>query len=368
MTETAGTMPPTFMFNFSTQREDILGALNEANDLTVSFGSGRNDLVDAQLTINSIVTGGGGHKRDLITKGLLSSLAFTNQSNILITDEMSGVEALKLIAEKHFNVGDERMPTFNIEKSEDSQRWIQPNISDRKFMNEIWMHSYLSESFIGCGITSDGRFICKDMKLQGAEYDWRFTNTPQDEKDIQYDTDYSLDIQTGLVNSWVGYGQEKIIHDLENSVSELYAEDVKPSLALIETIARREGVGRRHHSLGMVTGNTHENYWRAYLKNLAHLAMFSAVQLTVSFHDLFVPIKVLDLVMFKDEDVASGIQASEAVSGLYYVSKVTRTIQHKQLVTVVELVRESVNQVRGEKLSEGVSPSVIESSGTSETQ
>jgi hypothetical protein len=360
MIEQAGNLLPVYMFNFATQREDILGYLNEANDLKVSFGKSKNELVDAQLVTTSIGGSGGGHNRQLITKGVISSLKYTNDSNISITEEMSGVEAMKLVASNHFNVGDDAKSTFNLEASEDSQRWIQPNISDRMFINNIWLHSYLSESFLACGISSDGRFIVKDMTKQGSEYDWRFTQNPQNENDIKYDSDYDIDIQSGLVNSWVGYGQEKLIYDLENGTEELYAEDVQPVLALTKAIARRAEMERRHHSMGLVTGNTHEFYWRAYLKNLAHLAMFSAVKLTVTFHNQFVPIKILDLCMFRDEDVKSGVQASETLSGLYFVSKVVRTIMNKQMVTVVELVRESVNQVKGEKLAEGISTDATE--------
>ena len=111
---------------------------------------------------------------------------------------------------------------------------------------------------------------------------------------------------------------------------------------------RHIDVERRFGSNTVLNQNMHENYWRAANKNLSHLVQFGDTKITLSFSNFFAPIRVLDLVMFKDDMVGSGRgQTADAHSGLYIVSRVARNYQNRQFTTVVELTRESMNQIQG---------------------
>lgn len=344
--EEAGNLLPIFKLDFFTYNEEVIRLLNETNALEVSFGKDANEMYDVSLYVTRLESEKQGKgKRLIATTGLAGSLEYLNNPKVLITEEMSGIEAMTLVANQHFDVD------VDPEVSDDLQCWIQPNMSDRRFINQIWMHSYLVNGFIGVGISADGTFIVRDLKSKaGEEFDWKFTPTPSGSSDIVYDPDPKIIINGGFINHWLGYGRENLELALEDGTSELISEEARPILALTEEIARKANMERKFHSSVVRTTNVHENYWRAAQKNLTNLAILGNVKIVLSYTGVFQRTRVLDLAMFKDEDISDASQKASAEyhSGLYYISKVSRTFSAKQLCTVVEMVRESLNRITGE--------------------
>lgn len=342
--EEAGNSLPTFRLSFNTNDESILPLLNEANLLQVSFGKDNTELETAGLSVTGLNTANIGESLKLITvTGIYDAMKFITTNKINITTSTSGIEAMIAAAKPYFKVDS------NVVKSSDRQKWVQYNISDRAFINNTWLHSDIPNSFIGIGITSSGRFIIKDIKKDLREdYKWRLTSSIKDEKrDIVVDSDPAVDIKTGLINSWTGYGREMNVYDLDTAVDTPTLEKATPILALTSKLAKRSDIDKRFASVGIQNENTHPNYWKAYLRNLTHLSSFHNVSVFVSFHNLFKSIKVLDLVMYRTEKTGSGFQSSsEYLSGLYYVTKVARTVSNKQLVTTLKLSRESLNSIK----------------------
>jgi len=346
--EEAGNLLPTFELNFKSEDETILPLLNEGSDLDVQFGQDRDSLQDIALSVIKVKSQREGlSARNYQVIGILSALPYITDSQLSISTSKSGVEVLKDIVSKNFKT------KFNILKSNDKQIWIQPNSSDKKFVNELWMHSFLNNSFIATAISAESKFILKDIKKDldrsfGKEFDFRFTNTPKTSTDIPYDRDYILETQTGFLNNWMGYGREKLVYLLETGLDEFILEKPDPILSLTKELARRSGIEKRFAGTEMQNDNTHDKYWEAFLNNLTNLAVIGSVSLTLSFHNLFAPIQLLDLAMFRD-DALSEPGSAEFHSGLYYVSKVTRIVGKKQFITMVKLVRESLNQVQNKK-------------------
>jgi len=343
--EEAGNTLPKFELIFSTQDEKVFGCLNEGNVLKISYGKDKNDLIDSSLIIaSSNGARSGQKKRQIRLVGLLAKTGYISDTKKKITDKISGIEALKETVEPYFKTD------FNIEKSNDSQYWIQPNTTDKMFVNDCWLHSNLNKSFPVCGITMDGIFILKDLKKDlKNKFKWRFISTPSASNDIRYDEDFGIDINSGFLNNLIGYGREKLIYNFEEGTEEYKVEEMTSILALTKKLGRRKDAINRFSSIGIHNENKHENYENTYLKNLTHLAMFGSLKISVSFQNNFVPIKILDSVMFKDDDVNENNNASsEYHSGLYYVGLVARILQHKQFVTTVHLGRESLNQLKGD--------------------
>ena len=355
LVEEAGNVLPTFQLQFNLSDEKVFKLLHERNDIKISFGKDQNDLIEIPLRITRLERNNSGVGLiNIATVGVYSALPYINDSNIFISDDKSGVEVIKDIASKSFftgSIGGEA--NFNIDTSLDSQRWIQPNITDKAFINDLWLHSDVGDSFIAVGISSDGSFILKDIKKAlgtntETSFKWRLTQSPETPKDIIFDTDYAHIINSGFINSWLGYGREKLVYQLEDGTEQNITETVDPIIAQTPNLARASNVASKFAGAGMQNGNTHANYYQAYQRNLVHLAQFGANKIVVSFQNEFKPVRVLDLVMFRDVDPGAGntFQSSENHSGIYVVSKVARTVEHRQFVTVLELVRESVNEVR----------------------
>lgn len=343
LVEEAGNVLPSFELGFTTKDEKILSYLNEGNSLKITFGRTKDNLIDVSLSVLYLETNKGGESKYMIElKGLLSSLPYVSVGKINIFESLSGVEVINQIASNYF------IPTFGITKSSDSQNWIQANIPDKKFVNDVWMHSYMADSFIGIGISSDGKFILKDMKaLVSEESLYKFTTNPEKTKDVYYDGDYKVVSKTGFFNHWVGYGRQKHVFNLEDGTESDSLESTESLLALTNTLSRTSDISKRIAEVGVIGDNVHVNYWKAYLRNLQSLAIFSSSSISFSFHGRYIPIRVLDLVMFI-EDELNHKQANEHYSGKYFVTNVARNIANRQFATTVRLSRESFGAIRGD--------------------
>jgi len=345
--EDAGNSLPTFQLSFVTPDESILDYLHEGNDLNVSFGRNQEELYNSVLTATHVESQRIGENRRQITiAGIYSTLAYLGNSNLLLSDKKSGIEVLIDVASKYFKV------ESNITKSADKQTWVQPNISDRTFINKLWLHSDLGDSFPAIGITSSGKFIVKDVKKSLNEsYVWRFTTIPSDpSKDILYDPDPIFSFDTGLINNWVGYTREKLVYDVESGKTSFVKEIADQTLSNNTSLVKRAGIEKRFAAIGITNDNVHDNYWICYQKNLTSLASFGGMKVTLSFSGQFYPVSVLDRVTYLEDSISpstSGIPSSAQYhSGEYLVSKVSRSISDGTLTTLVQLVREAPNSFK----------------------
>lgn len=362
--EEAGNTLPVFRLSFESENEDLLGLLNEANVLKISFGLNRDATHEVSLTIKSLQSRKTGPDRRFYgVEGCLSQSTYVLNPHVYITDKISGVEAIKqTIGFQNYFSWDSNIPN---DKSLDSMRWVQPNITDRVFVSNIWLHSYLPESFLAVAISSfgggrsigsasdrpsQGSFIIRDVKehiRKSGSQAWKLTQTPQSTFDIPYSTDYAIEVTSGDVNKKIGYGRQLISLSLENGDETEFYEDVVPILGNTSEIVRNRDIWASYGGTVVQNENVHKNYWQARLKNMGYLAVMSTVKLTVSVSHRFLKIKPLDLVLFKDVSTkGSGIAGYH--SGLYLVGKVTRQISQRRLKMQLELYRDALNDGVGD--------------------
>lgn len=358
LTEQTGNTLPQFELHFKTFNESILSLLHEGNDIEVSLGKTRDSMVDVKLVPTRInPTAPGENQLGISCVGLYSALPYLNSDKVRILSARSGVEAIKEIAKAYFNI----RRGFNVDRSLDSMKWVQAAITDRSFINQIWMHTDLGQSFPAVSISSFGEFIVKDIKKSlKDDYLWRFTTDPQERRDVMYAPGKTIDINTGFLNNWLGYARNKTIYDLEGGTESVTIEDSKPITALTKEVAKRSSIEKRYASAGIQNENVHPTWHQSHLRNLTNLAMMGSVKYTLSTESAFFPVRTLDLVMFKDAELSTeNPNSSEWSSGLFFVSKVARIIQNKKFATVVEICRESLNQMKGEFLPKTVDTSLI---------
>jgi hypothetical protein len=345
----AGNVLPTFELVFWTGNERIFGLLHEGNELLVSFGRTLSESRDYILHVTGMKAKNNVEGRHLLRcVGVLSRMKYVSNTKRRIVGPLSGVEAAKQVVEENGFTWDS-----NVDESDDTMRWIQANTSDRKFVSDVLKHSYVPGSFLAAGIASDGRFVLRDVRKLGRETDpaWVFSQSTDELKDneILYDPDPDYESETGFVNYWTGYGQERAVFSLEDEDLRFISEDVKPVIALTDQVARRADLEKRYQSTALQNENVHPNYWKAALQNITNLAMFGSFRVTLTFGDTYRDVKVLDLVSFFDPSIAGPAAGSSmAQSGLYLVSKVVRTLSGKQLSTTVVLCRESLNDITGQ--------------------
>jgi hypothetical protein len=348
--EEAGNILPTFEITFTLEDSSIIRYLNEGNPFKISFGEDKSNLITSTFRIMGRKISKMGQGKYLIrVLGVYDALTYYTDCKITTTDKMSGAAAILEIASQYFSSVDS-----NIRDSGDVQYWVQHNTPNRVFVNEIWMHCFLPNSFPAIGISSQGSFILRDVRKLSMtkEFAWKFVSIPSgtgDPKEIVIDPISGVESVTGLVNAWVGYGREKNLWDVDNSIASVNKPTLTPMLADSFVLDRMANPGNRAAEFSLINENVDPHYWSAYQNNLAYLSVFGCTGLLISFTKIFANVKVLDLVSFRD----LGIDLSQTegnYSGSYLVSKVARIIENKVPITMVQLNRESLGELQGDLL------------------
>lgn len=341
--EEAGNVLPSFKLEFKLRDENIIKYLNESNVLEIALGESELSVFNIRMRIlHSTIKRESKNQYMITLTGLQERLDYLSQDYVAVSDKKSGVETIIDTVQSYFKVD------TNILRSEDSQYWIQNNIPDKLFINNVWMHSYIKDSFLALGISVDGKFILRDMKKtirNGSK--WRLTNSnSSDSKDIKFEGDYIIDSESGFINQWMGYDRYKNVLDIEEGELSKIESSLRPMLAMSKNMNRTKNIDKRALEFGLLNDNVHEKYWDAYIQNITYLAKYSSNKIFISYSNLYKPMKVLDIIMLKDDELSTS-QSSEGHSGLYIITKIKRTIREKVFYTTLELNREVMNNVKG---------------------
>lgn len=339
--EEAGGYLPIFEMRFTTFDTKVIQAVNEGNILVVSMGVTPENAFSSRFRITNATTyQAGDNKRMIHMLGMYDAREYQNNQKVSISEEKSGIEVIREIASRYFKV------KGNVTESQDSQRWIQPTVSDMRHISEIWKHSSLANSFPLIGVGALGTFIIKDYKkLVTEDPKWKL-QIGQGDNVIPYDADYSLVSNSGLLNQLYGYGKSKVVNDSETGENSIVEPESKSRITNTG-MNRGATLTRRIGSQGVQNENTHSTYWDTYDLNMMSFANFSSLELVVPFSNLYSPIELLDLVTFKEAS-GSSEPSIGSTSGAYVVSGITRTFSEESLVTILTLSREAFDDMTGD--------------------
>lgn len=342
--EYAGNVMPTFELSFISGDDGILRKLNEGNTIEAQSGKVKEDVKGVTLFTSSLETTKAGTDRRIYKiSGFAVKTDYIINHNLQITDEKSAIEIVVETALRNF----EKVES-NITKSDDKQNWIQHNISDRQFLNDVIMRADLGTSFPVTAITSDGTFIIHDLEklIETDKPDWRLTKNRTSKDDIIYDTDVSIESQAGFINNWIGYGKElKVINTIDGEVESVF-EDPKIIMSMSNELDKSKTIEKRYGGSRSISDNVSSTYWSAFNHNLQSLANLSKIDNTVSFTNIYKPVRPLDIVNFSEESNKNDAASSEHSSGKYIVSGVVRTYQNNMTSTTLILNREAFNKVK----------------------
>lgn len=343
--EEAGNILPVFRLEFVSYDDTLLTKIHEGNDLKVQFGKSLDDkdhLVDTNLIITKVSSERiGDSMRRYTLLGLYSAPEYLSENKMSISDKVSGFEAITKVAKIHFDLD------IQVGTSQDKQFWIQPNVPDKIFINQIWQHCKIGESVPLVGINVEGKFILTDLKkVAGESPKWTVAN---ENGDIQPDTGIEFVSNSGFLNHVFGYGMTGLQNNIEKGdFSELEIEPMKPILAQASGLDRKASiVSKRFGNIIPNVESTHDTYWESQRKNLANLAIFSSHKVKFSFERNFKKISVLDMMMIKDDSTEDRKISIEALSGNYVTTKVVRTLSSKNYITIIEACRECLSDIRG---------------------
>ena len=346
--EEAGNILPTFRLEMQLIEEEVIKKFNEGNVLWVMYGRDQDHMKKSKLRIMRLDTYPvGNDTRVVLLRGFLDTMGWLNTTHCKLYPNMTAIEVMQNVAGQFFT------PELNGLVSQDRMNWIQPNISYKRFINEVWMHTNLTNTVPLVAITMDGRFIVKGIN-QLEKIDWKLTyGDLVNDRYIPYQGGYSLESRSGFFNSWFGYGREKKVFDWETGNTVFSEEDVKVFLAQAKSLNRQSETEPRYDNASFRNDNVHPAYWDAFLKNMSYLTSGSSVKLSCRVIDYYFDVSVLDSVLFLDRIQGVGYDQTKAeaekfVSGRYVVSKVVRNISNRQFSMMLELNKETMNEEMGD--------------------
>ena len=340
--ETSGGKLPRLSIVMTTRNEDLVRKLNERSDIEVGLGDDSSDMASSLFVIQkSNIQKVGNNFWLLSIEAIKSSLIPWMKNKVEISEEVSGIERIRTVAARADNV------TGNIEKSADKQRWIQYGCPDRVHVNDIWLHCDVPGSFPVLANTLEDFRIhdarAKFASAAGDKADWTFSPHEADINAgaIAYDISQGVENINGMFNSFGARGHNMQEYSLDDGTPSLLTSDPL-GLANAAPDVREDfdKISNRRH---VRSRNVHEKYWASKLHNHTQLGLHSSSRLTISWRDLYEPVRALDSAMFRDRDILEDDERSvESYSGLYLVSRVIRAFNQNSFTTTIQLVRESI--------------------------
>ncbi len=339
ITEEAGNIMPLFSITFIVENDSIYQYINEGNELKVSLGRTITELERYSLVFINYNHVKSGNKTIINATGCLNKLKYFD-TQAFITDKISGVEALKIVGNRNFIVDNKIDPVTDV------MNHIQYGISDKSFVNNIWLSTLIEDSCPLVGITTDGRMILRDLKKIIQDKTWDLYDNSNPDKYIQMSPDYKIESKKGFFNNLTGVGRQKFLYDLDDSSGIIQSEDVKSLIALTKKISVNADRQKKNFENGFINENVHKNFWRAYLRNISTLSAYSSVKLLFNFDDQFRKIHIYDTVYHREFNTDKK-NFHEAFSGNYVITKVVKRLQQRSYITMCEASKENINQPKG---------------------
>lgn len=344
LVEGTGNIMPLLEMKFKTKIAPLLAFLNETNILKVQMGV-KEIKYDLEYKIkNKHIDMKSDGNYDIIIRAMLNSndylltpkrRTFGNVTSDGI--DVSGLEIIHTVAKENFSTIE-----TNITKSQDYMLRIQPGISNKQFIDQVWETLYTPDTFVIMGITSAGKFKVRDVKsLAATDPKWKFTYKASAPADITPEKEFIED-NSGVNNYLFGYIRQREFYDEDSGENFISTTGNTTYLSMSDHFGR-DDIWLLNTQMAR-NENMYNEYWEARDTNLSNFALFSSINNQFSFGPDWKDIEVLDLVYIETYDPQT--KPEEAYSGLALVSGVSRIYANKKITTYVSLNREGFNQVK----------------------
>jgi len=218
-----------------------------------------------------------------------------------------------------------------VKSSDDKMLWIQHNITDRRFLEEVAYHGWFGEKQpFAFGIKKNSDLIYKPIP---DLLNKKFKIGDMDECDIKVN-EYNMSISDGFLTSWVGKERVTPTRLHEEGLDIEY--DVNTEALISNDIGLYDNV--KYAPIGWQNDNVHANWFKAESQNIQYRASLSSMSMNIGLHGEFRDISILDCFQGLWEN-ASGIALKE-ISGLWLATKVSHRITSEHYTVVIQLSRE----------------------------
>lgn len=312
-----GNILPSFELVFDTHEKDAFLYIKEKNLIVTSIGDGFFFGPSQEWVIITYTVHKSEGKYRYKISGLLNKTKYITQSYIYITDDKNSTDAIAEIAGKHFSV-------IKATSSVDVQKWIQPNITDRRFISDILKYSFMPDNFILTGIDEFGFFYIKDG--QALLNEGPIETLHYNGKDgIAFLSDYEFRDRTGVMSFWLGKNKSKVIYKVEDGFQEQLDINFDSYNPLDERVPN---LGHKYSHDYIYNDNTHKDIQEALTRQKAGPGYFSDYQIKIFYAlNQLDAVNIMTTIEFIDDELDSlRDRAAKQISGKYIVGKLVNTI------------------------------------------
>ncbi len=341
--ESCDLLMPVFKIMFFLNDNKNLGYFNEGSIIKLALGKDKKTLTYINLQVTKIQESTS-QERFINMEATLYKPTYSKNTKTLLHKNKTSVEIINQIAKEYFTINS------NISISSDRRNWVQFGVSDKSFVEHLWMNSYLDNGILATGVCSiDNIFVMKDLiKLfTSSDYDYKMSFTVGDKKkEIGISNILQTSGSYAFFNSWKAYPRYSINY---NILTDTF-DDYSFKLNNLSSLSDKNNVNSKvTKEIKNITTYSDSKYSFSKEYNLFALSNYSKYSIEVSCIGEFIPIKLLDKI-YLDLD-KNNLDNQEYFSGNYVVCKVVRNISNNKIITKVQLCRESPGRVKGKDIN-----------------
>lgn len=353
--EKAGGQLPEFQMEFAIHDPEILGYLNEKNDLIIQYGKTRDTLVHTMWRIGYPALAPAGDEAYRVTlKGTLSNRGYVNNPQTGIYKGTSE----KVIGDRASACGFE----FDAKTSAaDEMNWIQPGVTDWEFIQNTYVRYYgTGDSCAVIAVTRDSKFRYYDLKKhvnsKRSDPDWTLHTSVESmtPKDMVPADGVTVLAGNQFLNQWAGVGRTLIEESIVTGQSTVIETTVPPTETMFGSAGLEsqqpnldDSVDKRMSAVEiLIDDNVHKFWNQAYLDNLARLSRSSSVKINFSFDNDFRDAHALDVVNYiakeiKTDGSQSASKFSAMYAGLYVIETASFRYSNRRVTQSFSMTRDS---------------------------
>lgn len=342
--ENIGLSLPYWELQYDNVFPDLVEYFNEKQPIQVQLGTSQKDLEPINLVIKKpVVVPKSADSQSVTLRGFNTMIDYLENENVSQLENSDSCTLANTIAQKYG-----LQYKSNLESTQDVMTYMQPNITDFKYLYTEWLHSNsgIENDIIIPTITSQYVMTYNSLTKLISEVDTNtiktFVDASPEKDEIMVNANTGAESNTTFSNMLGNYVKQRDIFYVSTGMTEHI--DISNSTPIIsesktnsvnDTISKSSGV--------YVQGpNVHETYYKQELLNTQKWFSIQSSKQWVSVPDKLVKdIYPGELVMYMSKK--SNGQVNDATSGLFLVVKRVISIKNRQVTTNFLLSRENLN-------------------------
>jgi len=347
MEEWTGGSLPQFEFIFTTSDFDILKHVNEGSSISCTYGKSPDDTDTIQLMVQKFAYNlVDSQYLKIVLKGFIGTTTHLQKCEIKGWQGKTSLDVIKDVAGIDYKVKSKATTPS------DSQNWIRYNISSNRFIQEVWEHSFISDTnFLVYAINRNSEFLIDDYEnVTAGTEKWVFCSDESKGNKIAMDPNYTISSNHGLINNIAVYERERRVFDIEKGGKDekVTTPSKKPILASGSKLNVHTKDPKNYGKVRSKHEAIHSNYHKAYYNNISKIALHGITEIEILTDSEYKEYELFDLAKFENFELDSqSSKDTELLAGLFIITRISRFYSGGRFRTSITLSKDAMNNIKG---------------------